>query len=181
MAGDVLVFLVVPVALAGAFLLTIGGLAHVRHRSSLRTALRAQRLLPHAWLPRVAVAVTAVELVVGTGVLAAVAAAPSIAWAPLILQGIVYSGFTAYLTRVMRVRPGAPCGCLGGHDAVTWATIGRAGLLACGSFGGAALTVPLAALPVQMHLMTAAAGVLVAATAWLVPALFLPPLEGSAR
>ncbi|MEU7786674.1 MauE/DoxX family redox-associated membrane protein [Amycolatopsis sp. NPDC049159] len=118
----------------GAILLVAAGLGHaVRHREH-RAVLRAHRLLP----PALAVPTTLVELLVGAAVLLVLLAVPAAATPAVLAQAVLYVAYAGY-AGVLRVRrPGVPCGCFG-TEAVSWAVVARAAVLAAGSAGCAAL------------------------------------------
>ncbi|WP_370967080.1 MauE/DoxX family redox-associated membrane protein [Amycolatopsis sp. cg9] len=123
---------------AGAIFLLAAGLGHaVRHREH-RAVLRAQRLLPPAVTAPVALLATGAEVLVGAGVVAALLAAPAAAAPAVLAQAVLYGAFAGY-AGVLRVRrPGVPCGCFG-TEAVSWAVVARAVVLAAGSAGCVAL------------------------------------------
>jgi len=157
-------------AVAGALLLVAAGIGHLRHARALRTALRAQRLLPARLQGSIAVATIAAELVIGPAVPITSLTAPAVAGWPLAAQAALFAAFAAYLSVVRLRRPAAPCGCFGGGEPVTWLAVARAGLLAAGA--AAALAGPgLGALPPPDRLVCLAAGSMLAATLWLLPAL----------
>jgi hypothetical protein len=162
------------VAVAGAILLVIAGMGHVRHLAALRAVLGAQRLLPPRWRSPVATCVAVTELAVGASVLAvqfttllpASWSAPALAARMSILaQCVIFAAFTGYLAILRRVRPAAPCGCFAGNDPVGGPAIGRAALISAGT-AGALFT------PVQSPSPVIFAGAaVVAMLAWLLPAL----------
>lgn len=72
-------------------------------------------------------------------------------------SAVLYVLFAAYLLRLLRIRPGSPCGCLGGDEPVSAFSVARAALLAA---LGATSSRPL-------DLVTVATGLLVAVVLWV--------------
>lgn len=137
-------------ALAVALVLLATGVAHLRDKGVLRSALAAHDVLPHGLQRAVTAVLGPVELVLGAGLVAVVAlgaggasaagtgggASSVLATDPTRLLALVAAlltaGFTAYLLVVVRRTGGEeeiPCGCgLGTTPVGPWAVV-RAALL----------------------------------------------------
>ena len=173
------------VVVAGAVLLIVAGIGHARHRSGLRAAFAAQRLLPRRLHGPIAVLLTVLELAVGGSVFAT-QMAPTlpvpVRIVPLAAQIAMFTAFAMYLSVVRQRRPLAPCGCFGAEGAVTWLVVVRAGLLAVGAAvalwtaTAAGESGPSAApMPPMVRLAVLAGGVVLAMASWLVPVLLAGP------
>jgi hypothetical protein len=186
--------LIAMVAVAGAVLLVVAGIGHLRHLVGLRAVLGAQRLLPPRWRGPVAAFTAVAELTVGGSVLivqlathlpvaqmALLAAAQRV---PLAAQSAMYVAFAGYLVALRQLRPSAPCGCFGGSDPVTGSVIGRAGLLAIGTAAAALVPAGIgggAGSAVVASPVVLAGGAVLAMVAWLLPTLHALRHESAAR
>ncbi|MBP2477487.1 hypothetical protein JOF53_006359 [Crossiella equi] len=155
--------------LAGALLLLVAGVGHLRDLRLFLATLRAQRLLPAGLHQPVSLLTPVAELL--AGVLAVVAVPWAGAWPLLVPQAVLYLLFSGYLAVLVRTRPGTPCGCFGARTPATWATAARAVLGAVAT----AATAVLPPVPRAWLAPVAAAALLLAGTDWLVPNLRRDP------
>lgn len=160
--------------LAGAVLLLVAGALDSLDRPRLAATLARQRLLGPRGRRVVGAALGPAQLAVGVVVLALwVGGAPGFRESCAVPTAL-YAGFAAYLLVLVRRRPGAPCGCLGGDTPAGVQAIGRAALFAACSAGSAMNWPPAAGataidMPAPDRLILLAAAGLLAAIAALLP------------
>ncbi|WFF02991.1 MauE/DoxX family redox-associated membrane protein [Micromonospora sp. WMMD964] len=159
-------------AVAGALLLLTAGILHVRAPREFRAALAGHRILPFRWQRTTARLLPAVEIIVGAVALTTIVTGLPGATPALAALCFVYATFTAYSYLLLRRGNAAACGCFGGREPVTLATVLRNALLAVTAAGS---LIPAVTTPTGPALaLTLAVGLVVAVLGWMWPALFRP-------
>lgn len=93
-------------------ILLAAGLSHLRRLRTLEANLAAHGLLRPALVQPASIALVAAEVLVGAGgIVAYFAGARAVAGRLLVAAALVFLAFAVYATIVLRVRPGATCGC----------------------------------------------------------------------
>lgn len=129
---------------AGGLLLLAAGVGHVVRRRHLAAVLTTHRV---TGAPRRLIATTLgfAEIVVGAAVVST-AATGAVSAPAGVTATVVYAAFVGYLARLLRVAPGADCGCFGSDEPVTGWTVARAVLLAATSLAAVFVPGPAASL-----------------------------------
>ncbi len=119
---DVLVAILRGLGLAGAALLLGAGLGHARSAAQVRALLRAHGLVRPVIVPLVARLLGPIEIALGALVLLGGSVGVAVDRPPgtpfgvavgvaAMASAVLYVLFAAYLLRLLRIRPGSPCGC----------------------------------------------------------------------
>jgi hypothetical protein len=117
-----------------ALILLVGFAGHLLHPRTLPAALMAHRTVPGPLIWPAAVAVGALE-----GVLGAVTGYALLAGRPRALvlgatgSGLLFAAYALYGLYVLRTRPGVPCGCAADDTPMSGWVAGRAAALALAS------------------------------------------------
>lgn len=159
---------VMALALAGACLIVIAGFGHLARPAELADALAAHDVLGATWRRRVHPVLGAFESSTGLAVVLAWLSGMDVR-GPLWATATLYGAFAAYLTRVVRHRPGVPCGCFGTDEPAGRLAQLRATVLALACAAAAVAPAALPALAERCALL--GAGLVLAGICWLAPML----------
>lgn len=129
------------VFLAGSMLLFVAGVGHIRHPHVFRSTLTSHEILPRRLVRSLSWCVAGAELTVGSwGAFAVVdwQLDGGVSVVAALAQAGLYLLLLGYLVVLVRLRPGADCGCLHPATPVNALTVARAAGLA-----GVALAFPM--------------------------------------
>lgn len=162
-----------------ALVLLVAFAGHLRDRRALRDALAAHRILPPSLRAPVAVAVTALEGLLGALTGAALVDGRA---SPVLLGGTgaaaLFAGYAVYGWYVLRTRPRVPCGCASDGTPMSGWVVGRAGALAVLSVTAAAGSVPATSSNGAHAAIVSLVSMVFAVLLWLLPTAMFDP-EGS--
>lgn len=163
--------------------LAYAGVTHVTNAARFRGAVAAQRVWPPRAVTPVAAAVTAGELFIGFGGLAAVLLEPengTFRAIALVPAGGLYGVYALYAGYVLAGRSGAPCGCSSHEHPVNAAAVVRAALLAGAALLGALGPPPLFTQGFELELVLAVlASIALGVIAWGLPDALHDPTDGA--
>ena len=173
-------------AYAVAATLVAAGVSHLRNLVELKLALADQRLAHARIVPALATAIAVLETGTGAltlGALLEPARAPGGVRSAFLVATLIFAAFSCYLAMLLRLRPGAPCGCSHRGVPASAATLLRTGFLAA----AAGMTTAFPAAVLALNLLSArtiiafAAGLALASAAWVLPDAVQEPVPAAAR